>query len=75
MLSRALFDLARAGYVFPKPDALRLRESRPQSYPAVRIRVVKPFRALRRSLEVGETVSLPEPDAADACALGRAVRL
>lgn len=75
MISRELLTLASRGLGFPKPDALRLREYRPQSYPTVRVRVLRPFYGLRRALEVGELVALLEPDALDAIALGRAERI
>ena len=75
MLSRALFDLARQGYGFPRQDALRVsREYRPATFPPVRVRVLRPFYGLRRLLEAGEVVAMPEPEAEDAIALGRARR-
>lgn len=63
------------GYQYPAPGVFRnvAEPSKVQSFPAVRVRVVKPFHALRRVLEVGEVVNLPAPDADDAVALGRAV--
>lgn len=78
MFSRDLLHLAMSGYRFPRPNALRNVcevPLRPQSFPAVRVRVIKPFYGLRRLLEAGEVVDLIEPDATSAVALGRAERL
>lgn len=76
MIGRALFELAARGYQFPAVGALRVnREYKPQTFPAVRVRVLRPFYALRRLLEVGEVVELLAPDAESAVALGRAVKV
>lgn len=75
MLSRSLFTLAMQGYGFPAPNtfkSLAPTASAPRPFPAVRVRVLRPFYGLRRLLEVGEIVNLAEPDATDAVALGRA---
>lgn len=44
-------------------------------YRRVQVRVLRPFFANGRRVEVDEIVLLPEPDADDACALGRAQRV
>ena len=77
MITRNLYALARQGYQFPAPGVFRNVAEAPRArpFPAVRIRVVRRFHALRRVLEVGEVVNLPEPDATDAVALGRAVEV
>ena len=63
-------------YEYPKAGVLNInREYRPPTYPTVRVRVLRAHYQLRRLLEVGEIVNLPEPDAANACALGRAERI
>jgi hypothetical protein len=62
------------GYYIPPMGVFRNVADVPKSraFPAVKVRVLRPFYGLRRRLEVGEVVNLVEPDATDAVALGRA---
>jgi hypothetical protein len=45
---------------------------KPPSFPAVRVHILRDHYNAGRLLRAGETVKLPQPDAADAVALGRA---
>jgi hypothetical protein len=63
-------------FTYPPIGVLNInREYRPPTYPTVRVRVLRAHYQLRRLLEVGEIVNLPEPDAANAVALGRAEKV
>lgn len=46
--------------------------SQPRTFPAVAIRVLRPFYGAGRLLQAGETAKVPQPDADDAVAVGRA---
>lgn len=46
--------------------------STPPAYPLVAVHVLRGFFGNGKLLKVGQTVRLPEPDARDAVALGRA---
>ena len=74
MLTRNLITLARQGLGFPRMGTFKdvAQPVRARAFPAVKVRVLRPFYGLRRRLEVGEVVNLAEPDATDAVALGRA---
>jgi hypothetical protein len=69
-----ILTLAMRGYVFPRSDALRQTPIPRQTFDEVRVRALRPFYGLRRLIEAGEVVTLAEPDAESAIALGRAVR-
>ena len=64
-----------ARYTLPQFDcfkSLAPSAGKPPTFPAVKVHILRDFYGAGRLLRAGETVKLPEPDAADAVALGRA---
>lgn len=62
------------GYVLQRESAPRHMPIPRQTFDQVRVRVTRSHYQLRRLVEAGEVIELPEPEAATAVALGRAER-
>lgn len=74
MISHQLYNLARQGFTFPKSNTFANVAQAPhkRTFPARKVYVLRDFYGAGRLLRAGETVTLLEPDAADAVSLGRA---